>query len=149
MKIYETNAALGYNQLAYLIRLDKSKFGYNYLCIATKNVHDDDNYYPGKVIEDLEYFSNLEISDYDIKESPLYNDFLFDYFLNNYPFEQETVKEEKDIPINWYQIRTKCDWLDYCDVTGTNEYARNESWDPKDNEIIYLTKTQAEKLHLI
>jgi len=69
-------------------------------------------------------------------------------FLEDY-FEPEPIKEEKDIPITWYQIRTKCEWIKFCDVTGTDYYAKKEGWDPKDNDIIYFTKTQAEKLHLI
>ena len=53
MIVYQTNAALGYNQLAFLIRLDKSANGYNYLCIGTQNIHDNE-YEVGEVVEDLE-----------------------------------------------------------------------------------------------
>ena len=54
MKIYQTNAALGYRQLAFLIRLDKSANGHNYLCIGTQNINDNEMYQIGKTVEDLE-----------------------------------------------------------------------------------------------
>lgn len=62
--VYKTNAALAYNEWAYLIRLDKSENGFNYLCIGTSWDHSDDNssrwlsdsYYMGKTVEDLENY---------------------------------------------------------------------------------------------
>jgi len=82
MKVFETNAALSYDQLAFLIRLNKSKNGYNYLCVGTKDINND-SYQIGNVVEDLEDYY-VEISKYDICESPLYNSFLFDFFIKNY-----------------------------------------------------------------
>ena len=86
MKIYETNAALGYNQTAYLIRLDKtSEFNtYNYLCVGTHNIDEDDNIYKiGTVVKDLEDYY-VETSKFDESESPLFGSFLFDFFLKKY-----------------------------------------------------------------
>jgi hypothetical protein len=84
MTIYSTNAALGYNQSAILIRLNKSNNGFNYLCIDTHNITDSDIYQPGKIVKDLEsaYVSPI---DYDIKSSPIYDTFLFQEFLNKKP----------------------------------------------------------------
>jgi hypothetical protein len=82
MKIYETNAALGYAQLAYLVQLDKTENGHNYLVIGGKNISSTDNYEIGSVVEDLEDYY-IEESEYELKESPLYGSFLFDFFLKN------------------------------------------------------------------
>jgi hypothetical protein len=86
MKTYITDAALGYGQYAYLIRLDKSKNGYNYLCIGTVNVDYEDGYELGCVVKDLE---NIYITEsiLKIEESPLYGSFLFDFFIKNYKNE--------------------------------------------------------------
>lgn len=82
MVIYETNAGLGYNQFAFLIRLDKTKNGYNYLCIGTQWI-DDYSYIVGNIVNDLEDVY-ITTSYYKIEESPLYNTFLFDFFIKNY-----------------------------------------------------------------
>jgi hypothetical protein len=73
VQIYETNAALGYNQLAFLIKLDKSKNGYNYLCVGSQWIYDDDDSYKiGEIVEDLEDY-NVELSNYKIENSPLFH----------------------------------------------------------------------------
>ena len=92
MKIYQTDAMLGYRQYAYLLRLDKSEYGYNYLCIGTMNVPDDDGflkhgYSIAGIVKDLEDFY-LEDTNFKITDSELYGTLLFDFFINNYNFEQ-------------------------------------------------------------
>lgn len=82
MKIYQTNAALGYRQLAYIVELNQTKNGHDYLVIGGKNITADD-YEIGAIIEDLEDIY-LEETDYKIENSPLYGSFLFDFFLKNY-----------------------------------------------------------------
>ena len=82
MKIFQTNAGLGYQQLAFLIRLDKTNAGYNYLCIGTKNVHTDTEYWIGAVIE-LEGIY-IEDSTFKVSDSELSGTYLFDYWLDNY-----------------------------------------------------------------
>ena len=84
MIIYETTAALGYNQKAYLIRLDESENGYNYLCIDGSNLADTDLYIIGEEVEDLEDFYVEETNWYRIEQSPLWGSFLFDAFLKQY-----------------------------------------------------------------
>jgi len=84
MIIYETTAALGYNQKAYLLRLDESNNGYNYLCIGVENIYDSDIYSIGEVVYDLEDFYVDEAVCYVIQKSPLYNTFLFDFFIKKY-----------------------------------------------------------------
>ena len=83
MKIFQTNAALGYRQLAFLIRLDKSENGYNYLCIGTQNIDDNDNYQIGEIVQDLEEFY-LEDSTFKISDSELNGTYLFDYWVHNF-----------------------------------------------------------------
>lgn len=76
IKIFETNAGLGYEQLAYLIRLDKSENGYNYLCIGTSYTGKEDNYRAGDVVENLEDFyvqeSHHKIGDFQISRNYLF-----------------------------------------------------------------------------
>lgn len=81
MEIYQTNAALGYMQLAYIIKLNQTKNGYDYLVIGGKNITSDD-YEIGTVIKDLEDIY-IEETDYKIENSPLFGKFLFEYFLKN------------------------------------------------------------------
>ena len=73
MKIYETNSGLGYNQLAYLIRLDKTENGYNYLCIGGYNLKPYDIYTVGEITE-LYDTDGIAESTFKIQSSPLYND---------------------------------------------------------------------------
>ena len=82
MKVFETNAGLGYQQIAYLIRLNKSKNGYDYLCIDTNNVRGSETYESGKVIKDLEDFY-VEESSFRTIDSSLYGTFLYDHFIFN------------------------------------------------------------------
>ena len=83
MKIYQTNAALGYRQLAFLIRLNKSANGHNYLCIGTQNINDNEMYQIGKIVEDLEDFY-LEDTTFKITDSELNGTYLFDCWVSNY-----------------------------------------------------------------
>ncbi len=84
MKIYQSDGGLGYNQLAFLIRLEETKNGYNYLCVDTQNIEpeDDTSYVIGEIVEDLENIYVKE-STYKVEESPLYGTFLFNYFLKS------------------------------------------------------------------
>lgn len=83
MQTYETTAALGYAQKAYLIRLNQTKNGYDYLCIGGENLYEQDNYEIGKVVKDLECFY-VEESTFKTEDSQLHGSFLFDFFLKNY-----------------------------------------------------------------
>lgn len=82
IKVFQTNAALGYNQLAFLVRLDKSENGYDYLCIGVQNVKDD-SYCVGKVVKDLEDYY-VEESEFEINDSSLSGSYLFDYWISNF-----------------------------------------------------------------
>jgi len=74
-KIYETNSALGHNELAYLLHIKNNM----YMVIDTNDVFE--NYVIGNVIKlDEEYVSK---SDYKLNKSPLFNNHMFQYFLNN------------------------------------------------------------------
>ncbi len=97
MKIYVTDAGLGHQQFAWLIRVNKSENGYNYLCIDTQNISEDSTEYtPGGVVKDLEDIYVVEndntygLTDKDIlKHSPLHGSFLFNYFI-----EMEKLREK-------------------------------------------------------
>ncbi len=82
MTVYKTRYKLDYGQGAYLIRLDKSEHGYDYLCIDTYNDYDD--YKIGEVVKDIPN-NEVEPSTYDIKKCPIYNTFLFQHFLEKKP----------------------------------------------------------------
>ena len=89
MQVYQTNAALGYDELVYLIKLKTSSTcvegkRHDYLCIGMRNIHGwQVNYRIGNVVEKLEEFY-VEKSDYKIKNSALYGTFLFDHFLKTF-----------------------------------------------------------------
>lgn len=83
IQVYCTDGGLGYKQYAYLIRLDKSNNGYDYLCVETININNNDSYILGEIVEDLEDIYIEEIN-WNIEKSPLINDYLFQFFLNNY-----------------------------------------------------------------
>ena len=80
--VYITNGGLAYQEYAYLIRLDKTKTGYNYLVID-RYVKMNDDYKLGTVV-DLENIYIQKVENYDLKKSKLWGDFLFDFFLKNY-----------------------------------------------------------------
>ncbi len=82
MKIYQTNSGLGYKELAYFLKLNDKEF----LCIDVISAIPHSFY----IIGEINYNDGLlfpEPSDYDIKNSPLYESFLFNYLLRNYIFE--------------------------------------------------------------
>ena len=83
MKIFQTNAGLGYQQLAFLIRLDKTNNGYNYLCVGTENVTDNSMYWLGATILDLEDFY-VEDTTFKISDSELNETYLFNYWRTQY-----------------------------------------------------------------
>lgn len=68
---------------------------------------------------------------------------LFEYELTPAP------EEEKDVPVLFYTIKNKIGWSKWCDITDGNHWALNEGYSPRDNEVFYCTKSQAEKLGLL
>jgi hypothetical protein len=78
---YISDAGLGYNEYIILMKLNKSKLGYNYL-IIDKHCRDGDamEYRVGGTT-DLEDYYVKEIG-YNVKESPLSGTFLFEFFLS-------------------------------------------------------------------
>ncbi len=83
IKVYQSEGGLGYGELAFLIRLGRSKNGYDYLCIRTQNIDEDDSEYKvGHLVKDLEDIYVSEV-DYKIEDSPLYGSFLFDHYINS------------------------------------------------------------------
>ena len=83
MKVYQTDSGLGYNQLAFLIRVDKSENGFNYLCIGKKGNNGPWIYYEvGELIKDLEDIY-IQESTFKIEDSDLFGSYLFDFWLKN------------------------------------------------------------------
>ena len=80
MKVYKTTYNLKNNQEAYLIKLDRFIYGHDYLCVDT-NVKKGNEYKVGEVVDNIPS-TELESSEYDIKNSPIYNTFLFQYFIS-------------------------------------------------------------------
>lgn len=79
MKVYISTAGCGYNQCAYLIRIKKSKNGYDYLCLSSDEdlVHKE-----GEIVEDLEDIY-IEESRKKIEEFDIFKTFLFQQFYNH------------------------------------------------------------------
>jgi hypothetical protein len=79
LKLYKTNSALGYNQYAYLLEsID------GYLVVDAIGCYGDDTYTIGKFIHNIDsYDLYLEETEYKIEDSPLWNTFLFQFFIRN------------------------------------------------------------------
>ena len=58
------------------------------------------------------------------------------------------VKEDK-ISFTYSFLRRKLDWLEFCELTGTNEWAKNEGAEFRDNDIYYITESKAKQFNLI
>lgn len=80
--IYITDGGLGYGEYAYLIRLNETENGYNYLVID-RHVKREDDYQIGSIV-DLEDIYVDKTETYDLKRSELWGSFLFHFFLKNY-----------------------------------------------------------------
>ncbi len=80
--VYITDGGLGYSEYVYLIRLDETENGYNYLVID-RYVKRGDDYQIGSVV-DLEDIYVEKVENYDLKKSELWGSFLFHFFLKNY-----------------------------------------------------------------
>lgn len=59
------------------------------------------------------------------------------------------VVEEEKISFTYSFLRRKLDWEKFCDLTGTNEWAKNEGAEFKDNDIYYITEPKAKQFNLI
>ncbi len=79
MEIFETNSGLGYCQRVFMIHI-KHK---TYLIVGHENLTNQElvNYEVGLLIEKDDY--EIEQSLFDIEHSPLYNTFLFNFFLEH------------------------------------------------------------------
>lgn len=79
LKIYKTNSALGYNQYALLLECTDG-----YLVVDTAGCYGDDSYKIGSFISNIDsYDIELEVSDYNIENSPLWNEYLFQFFIKS------------------------------------------------------------------
>lgn len=76
-RIYETGAALGHEEKAYLLWIEDNK--YLVLDVKASSCH---SYHVGWTCHLDAY--EVENSSYDIRKSDLYGTFLFDYFLNHF-----------------------------------------------------------------
>ena len=100
MEIFQTNATLGHQQLAFIVRLDKTKNGHDYLIIGEQYLTGE--YGLGEVIKDLEDLY-VEESSFTIEESPLHGTFLFDSFVKS-----QTLEYKGDIKNFPTEVVEKC-----------------------------------------
>ena len=57
--------------------------------------------------------------------------------------------EEDKISFTYSFLSRKLDWEKFCDLTGTNEWAKNEGAEFNDNDIYYVTESKAKQFNLI
>lgn len=74
------------------------------------------------------------------------SEILEDFLLNG--FTEEKV-EEDTIGFTYSFLRRKMDWLEFCELTGTNEWALREGFEIKDDEVFYITESKAKEFNLI
>jgi len=60
----------------------------------------------------------------------------------------ESVVEDK-ISFTYSFLRKKLDWGYFCMLTGVSEWAKREGYEPKSDEIFYITESQAKQFNLI
>ena len=72
MTVFETTSALGYLQVAYLVKVEGNK----YLVIESSN---NDTYYEGTLVELDDH--EVEVSNRKLEQSPLNGFHLFDVFI--------------------------------------------------------------------
>lgn len=72
MQVYETNSGLGYNQYAYVIKVEEGLF-----VVGSLN---NNLYVVGDFITDIEDIILYE-SIFTLEDSPLYGTYLFEYFI--------------------------------------------------------------------
>ena len=63
-------------------------------------------------------------------------------------FDEKEVEEDK-ISFTYSFLRRKLDWTDFCELTGTNEWAKKEGREFKDDEIFYIIESKAKQFNLI
>jgi len=84
LKLIETNAALGYNEVAYFIEVEDKE----YLCIYENQ--DADNFWKSYRVGEIEIFDDSEFDivieekhDMILEQSPLYDSYLFNRLLGD------------------------------------------------------------------
>lgn len=78
IKIYQTNSGLGYNQLAFLLKIKDNQ----YLVIDTVGINNGYSSYVIGSTVDFDYEQEIEVCEnYKLEKSPLYGTFLFNHFL--------------------------------------------------------------------
>lgn len=89
----------------------------------------------------------LEImQEYSFHNESTVLEFHKEWFNNNL---KEVVVKEREIPFTYFSLRQLLDWEQFCELTGTDYYATRNGFEIKDNEIFYITESQAKKLKLI
>jgi hypothetical protein len=63
--------------------------------------------------------------------------------------DYKTVVEEDKVSFTYSFLMRKLDWEKFCNLTGTNEWAKNEGREFKDNDIYYITESKAKEFNLI
>ena len=58
-------------------------------------------------------------------------------------------KDEEEIIFSYSFLCRKLNWLEFCELTGTSEWAKREGYDPQPNDLFYIPKSKAIKFNLI
>lgn len=61
----------------------------------------------------------------------------------------KSVIEEDKISFTYSFLSRKLDWFEFCDLTGTNEWAKNEGVEFNGNDIYYVSESKAKQFNLI
>lgn len=59
------------------------------------------------------------------------------------------IKVEEKVCFSYSFLRRKLDWMEFCELTGVNEYARRDGFEIKDHEIFIVTESKAKQFKLI
>lgn len=62
--------------------------------------------------------------------------------------KSEEVVEDK-VSFTYSFLMRKLSWEKFCDLTGTNEWAKNEGAEFNDNDIYYVIESKAKEFNLI
>ena len=56
---------------------------------------------------------------------------------------------EATVPLTFLYLERKLGWIKFCELTGVNEYAKNEGYEFSDTEIFYIPESKVEEYNLI
>ncbi len=70
-----------------------------------------------------------------------------DEYIDSLKKSKELIEDK--VSFTYSFLMRKLSWGEFCDLTGTNEWAKNEGGEFKDNDIYYVTESKAKQFNLI